>query len=294
MLKRLCHVALLLASLHVLGCATPDDDSGDVVLPMGGALQGQAVRGVDFGWPREVTGNRFLLVPVSVRVDRETAEETGTQFNRTARRYLADEARSRAAMEVVTDHTVMTNLIVHYLHTRRSRPLLDRRALITRIDFAESREIPEIPERYLNHLSSDEIIALAKRLEGEEWPENLLLVGLVEKDTNGDGILSGEDVTVAYAADLQGNGLVQLTPAQTHWNDLIHLSDGRAVLTATVDMNGDGKFRSREPAPQGRIDEHRYYLVDLTAPAEPTPLLPENVCRQVLDIAGIATTRPAK
>ena len=286
---------LMMAAMMIAfaGCRS-EPDGGQVVLPTGGMLSQDATRGVDFGYPRSVAGGRFLLAPVSIRVDREQAEKSSVASNLSVQSssFVDDDRRARMASEVESVPSVMTNLVIHDLETGSSYLLLDRRALITRLEYAEQKQVPQIPDYLLRNLTAEQAIRLAQYLEGDDWPQELLIVGIVGRDTNGDGVLSGDDATVAHAVDLRDRSLRRLTSETLDWWQLDRLPGGLALLHAVADMNGDGRFEPWDRTTEGPDDERRYYLVNLNAPAAATPIVPEDIRQQVLRTAGISTTRP--
>ena len=290
----------LLVSLAALlgftaGCSPPKDPGPDVVAPIGGSLPATAVRQVEFEPPMPLRGGRYWLVPVAVQVDREAAERIGKLAERS--RQPAGDMMESAAYSVYRPSRVWSNLVVFDAQTGQSRLLLRERALITRLKYPQPLTSVTIPPEVMQHIPAEQLMEMLPRLEAPQWPDDLMLVGVIEQDTNQDGVLGADDAVVAYSTRVGDWQLTRLTPEGHSWqNDIEDLPNQRLTLTTIVDRDADGDFELWGPGGKGsRVqDEHRYFLVDLSNAVSAAPMVSEQVRDQTLELLGITpATRPA-
>jgi hypothetical protein len=74
-----------------------------------------------------------------------------------------------------------------------------------------------------------------------------LMFAISDKDTNGDGYITGDDETIVYMSDLSGKNLTQITPANTQFLDWNMDEKGTYILISIVkDTNKDHKFDDKD------------------------------------------------
>jgi len=150
----------------------------------------------------------------------------------------------------------LNNLIIVHKTTNKTQLLLDRRAVITYLAYI--------------HVRDDEAQKIA--------PPKYLLVNLRDTDTNKNGFIDQKDAVSAYAANLDGSNMIQLTPAGTMYDDLIVDHLGKIMYFRVIyDSNKNGKFT--DP-----LDEQRLLKIDMAKPAMGSPLISDEVRDKVLKI----------
>ena len=268
---------VLIASTAFLAACAPR--GGEVAVPVDGKIEGSLVRGVKFGEPIVLGGSSHaVLIPVGVPVERKRlARRVGTASSRMApagseamamgvpersadMAYAPAARYTLASIEMYGEPMIWNNLILYDTAKRESTLLFDRRVVLTRVMYP------------------------APHATG--WPERLLLMGVVERDTDGDGLLTADDAATAYAALSDGTKLTALTPAGVDWQGVDEsLSTSRRdevelgmVLRGRFDADGNGEFDDER-------DEERYYEF---RPGDEewvaVPLIPEDVRERAVDI----------
>jgi hypothetical protein len=287
-----------IVAIAATGCATSDETPPEVIVPAGGELPAAAVRQVEFEQPILLRGGRYSLIPVAVRVDRATAEAIGAR--RDVAGAAADdverEMASRSA-RVIHGRTAWNNLVIFDAETGQSRLLLDHRALIARIKYPRPLQAVTIPPDAMRFLPAEELIRMLQAIEGPQWPDGVMLLGIIEEDTNGDGVLGAGDAIVAYSTRVGDWQLTRLTPEGHSWErEYEDLAAQRLTLVTIHDRNKDGQFQLYAVNDEGYVpDERRYLLIDLSNPVAAAPMISEEVRQRAVQLLGVSppTTRPA-
>lgn len=293
-------MASLLTTL-LLGCGATPDEKGDVTSVADGTVDVEAYRGLDVGPTVEVAGVPQVLVPLGVRLDRDEAKRAvDLQLDRVAAAQsyvsrepqsdltsaLAAEVSMRSAMRVRQDPTRRTNLAIFDPRDGTSSLLLDGRGVITRLVHdapSDAPQMPELPDRMVKFMPAEELVEIARRYEQaaqpSTWPAGLVLIGLINADTSGDGLLTEDDATVAHALTLGDGQLRPLTPAGQDWVGWTRSDDGKRLFLRTTTKPANRKLPGRET-------EERIYAVvleDLTV----TEVLPETLVDDAVRAAGV-------
>ncbi len=225
-------VTLALAGLAwhwVAGNETPE-----VAVSPDRPLTADAVGEPALGKPIEIRGAERIALPVTIKVDRrkKAAKRKGDGPVYAVRRAPSSRGKSpaSAASEAIRYGLgrrwgAWSNIFFVDPDTGRVRLLLDRPAVITRLRFPPADTEPS---------------------SGRRWP-SVLLLGMHERDTNGDGWVDRRDATVAYVASLGGKNLRRITPRDTDLLDVFYDADRkRLYLRVRRDSNGDGRFAASD------------------------------------------------
>ena len=238
-------VAAIGIGLGVVGtaCATV----GYIASPHGlhaiGALRGPAEQqpsALVYESPLISPYSDYFMIPVGVE------PVSGRAANLISSSYDSGNPRTFKAFSIYYGLSWPTCSNVVFVHraTGKASVLLDRRAVITQLYYP-----------YEEALKSDRSAKMPK----------VLLLGLVDADTNGDGRMNEDDAVTGYLADLAGQHLTPITPPGTQLLDW-EFDERSASVIARV-----------------RIDSQHVTLlrIDLDKPAVGTPLIPDEV-HQVL------------
>ena len=202
-----------------------------------------------------------------------------------------------ASRMVSRPRTAWNNLVIFDAETGQSRLLLDRRALIARIKYPRPLQTVTIPPDAMRFLPAEELIRMLQAIEGPQWPDGIMLLGLIDEDTNGDDILGAGDAIVAYSTRVGDWQLTRLTPEGHSWeHEFEDLAAQRVTLVTIHDRNDDGQFQVYALNGEGYVpDERRYLLVDLSNPVAAVQMISEDVRQRTLQLLGIIsppTTQP--
>lgn len=288
---KLLAFAVAMAATLVGGCTTPDEEGDIISISDGTVIGGEAYRGLDVGQVVEVAGVPQVLVPLGVRLDREEAKQVvDLQLDQIAAApsYVSRESRGdlTSAMRVQRDRTRRTNIAIFDPRNGSSRLLLDGRGVITRLVHDAPKDVPqmpELPDRMLKYMLAEELVRIAERYEQaaqpSTWPAGLVLVGLVNVDTNGDGLLTDDDASVAHALTLSDSQFRSLTPAGQDWTGWTRSDDGTRLYLRTTTKPANRTL------PEGRTEERIYAVAlnDLTV----TEVLPESLVDKAIESAGV-------
>jgi hypothetical protein len=139
-----------------------------------------------------------------------------------------------------------SNMIVIDRKSGQGRLLLDRPALITRILWRGSN------------------IAQNSRYQ---------LFIITDRDTNGDGKISGEDATTLWYASLPSSQLTQVTPADANLEEIVSDPNSEMLyLKYRYDSTGNGKFEDNDSFAWSRLDPAK--------PGMSTPLAQEDLAEK--------------
>ena len=281
---RLAAVAIAVALLAT-GCRS-SDDGGDATAVAAGEIDADSFRGVDVGRLVEVNNVPHVLVPVGMMLNRKEAKASVASFldpasavdpKSTAR--LDD--RGRASMEASTLYWPSTNLLVHNPLEGGSRLLFERPVVILRLTYdprptpsAKAPLTEEQLDRYPPEVVAEYIDRFAAPPADSTWPAGLVLLSVVDADTNDDGLLTEDDAAVAHALTLIDGQLRPLTPAGEDWQSWRRSDDGGRLYLRTLARGPGGR------------DEQHLYGVDLRTLAV-TPIVTGDLARDAARAAGV-------
>lgn len=124
------------------------------------------------------------------------------------------------------------NLIFQDQRSGETRLLLDRKAIIT------------------------QFTPVMEPLKQGEEPKaaHLLLYGIADNDTDGDGIIHRDDAVVAYVSGIDGGDFRRATPEGTQlWNVAYDFEDRVIYFIAVSDSNSDRRFTMEDRAQLYRL-----------------------------------------
>lgn len=137
---------------------------------------------------------------------------------------------SSSVIHLSGNRLITTNILFYDPTTNVVNPLLDKKAIITELDYLyeENEESIETPQ--------------------------LLAYAVIEDDTNQDGILNRRDATILYLSDLSGNELQQISPNETQiqfWEYIPKLNS--LLFKVREDRDQNNNFNSAQDAERGYI-----------------------------------------
>ena len=261
--------------LCLVGCKS----EGTAGPPVEGVVKAEALKTPVYGEPITPAGSEVVLIPFSVDVDRSKVERrksVPTRVPYLQRTVAASPAASmafqdRSMMEAATVTGLVgdvdwNNVILFDRAAGTSRLLLDRRAVLTKLYYPRPapRAQSDEAQRYIAAMPP--------------WPEKVMLLGIADADTNGDGFIDAADAAAAYSCDLAGRNQARLTPADEQFVALDLQPEGKWIyLTTRADADRDGTF-------DGPADEVRYYAVDASNPSTAAAMVPADARAAALRI----------
>lgn len=222
---------LVVTLLSVTGCARTG------VVPADRPVREDAIKKTRFGDPIFAHGSEYVMSPYFVQVQEyqlksASLDEFDGQFG-SVTLFYGSYFRS----------VNWNNLAFYHPETGDSHLLLDRRAIITRFWH------PAKPSK-----------------DDQDQQPSVLILGIAEKDTSGDGLIDHRDASAGYIADLAGRSLTRITPDATDMAGFSFDEKGeRLYVKIRRDTNGDSKFDHR--------DQTHYIVVDLASPGIGVPLI---------------------
>ena len=294
-MRTLC--LLFALCLFAVGCKT-EGKAGPVAV---GMIKPAALKTPVYGVPITPAGSDVVLIPFSVDLDRSKVAWDKAAPASAARSMETVSFLSRAPVTGTAGAVNWNNAILFDRATGESRLLLDRRAVVTRFYYPQpappqdvrlsdcgkafpplrAESISKIP--YLKRLftnASYEVPRLPPSMPS--WPETLMLFGIADADTNGDGFIDAEDASAAYSCDLSAQTLTltRLTPADEQFQSAAVEPGGMWIYLVTT-ANPTGTFGTEN---DGERDEVRYYALDASAPVKAAAMLPADLRERALKI----------
>ena len=289
-MKHYGHGSIVVAAALLIGCQS-DREAGP---PVEGMVRAEALKTPVYGEPITPAGSEVVWVPFSVDLDRSKVERlksVPTRVPYLQRTFAASPAASMAFRDSSTFESATVtglvgdvdwnNVILFDRGTGTSRLLLVRRGVVTRFYYPRSTPWPAGGRVFTN--GRPEVPP-----PPPQWPEKLVLLGIADKDTNGDGFIDAADASAAYSCDPSGQNLTRLTPADEQFQSAEVEPGGKWVYLATT-ANPTGTFGTDK---DGEKDEVRYYAVDASNPAKAAAMLPADVRAAALKI--VTQGKPAQ
>lgn len=147
------------------------------------------------------------------------------------------------------DKNYFHNLIFYNQKNGKLHLLLNKPAIISDFDFIEIKQ-------------KDKPIKV------------LMLIRIIENDTNGDKVLDNQDAVIGYLADLSGKNLQQITPNNTQlisWT--VDKRNNTLFLRIVKDSDQDKKFTDR--------DHNNFLKVNLNQPDIGTEIISEKIEKDI-------------
>lgn len=169
-----------------------------------------------FGMPIAVPESDWVLVPFSVERP-QRAFEFDSAYGVSA----GYEFAPRAALFSMPPRRVeWHNVVFHRPTTGESRVLLERKAVISEFWMPRKWDENRKPQR-----------------------PPFLMFSIIDRDTNGDGVIGNGDAAVGYICELDGRNLRPISPADMHLKAMAYDWERQLLyLMASADTNGDKKF----------------------------------------------------
>lgn len=154
------------------------------------------------------------------------------------------------ASEYRNKGTSPVNMIFHSLKTGQSHLLLNKKAVITQWQFLELKKEKDKPVR------------------------KVLLLRLIEADTNGDQKFDWNDASVAYLADNLGKNMRQITPLNAQISGWKYDKNRNIIFLRVIkDSDNNKKFTSQ--------DEVNFIKVNPNNPAPGKEIISDKIQQQL-------------
>ena len=201
-----------------------------------------------YGDYMDLDSTNYLLIPLGMKTEED--QENRLLKNRSSDDYTAvsysGSYRSYKYNFYSLDFGNCNNIIFYNKKTEETHLLLQKPAVISKFYF------PYYSKEYT-----------AKKY----W---FLLLGMNEKDTNGDGYINDEDAEAVYISRLSGKNMVLVTPENSQLIDwYIDEATNNILMKVRIDSNEDKKFTL--------TDNIEILKTSISNPAEGKPIIGEDI-----------------
>jgi hypothetical protein len=202
------------------------------------------------GKPMFRKASNLIAFPVFLEKEMKKNWETSFRFAPSSSDYGDEPSRGHSSWSYGFSG-VFNNILFFDPSTGASRLLLDRRVVLQGF-YQQERTEDDKPSPFADRI----------------------FFGMIDRDTNGDGLLNSGDAVVLHLVRWGGRDPIPLTPRDAQFDDLtLDHATKRFFIRVKADSNGDKKYDEEDP--------YEVHWADLDAPAKLRKVLSGEIQRKL-------------